>query len=141
MAVGKSILRMIWVIGLAIVLVGCSAMNGPSSQVVERAIALQLSQTQQELSQQLRLGSQPTDLVVKRVNITEQTPLKIQDLPSFRVMGTYDYTVKLPSQRVTQRQNPFEVYLQRQKEGKTWRVARLQTNEAGEPIWVTQLVD
>jgi hypothetical protein len=65
----------------------------------------------------------------------------IQDLQSFRVQGTYDYTVKLPTQQVTQRQNPFEVYLQRQQEGKTWRVARLQTNEVGEQVWVTQRVE
>ncbi|MGA7936037.1 MAG: hypothetical protein WCA35_20960 [Kovacikia sp.] len=133
---------MIWAIVLAVVLVGCGSMGGgPGYQLVERAIGLELSQTQQELSQQLRLASQPTELSIKRVKITEQTPLIIQDLPSFRVKGTYDYTVKLPTRQVTQRQNPFEVYLQRQMEGKTWRVARLQMDKDGTPIWVTQRVE
>ena len=137
----KTILRTILAVVLALMLVGCGVVGGPGHRVVERAIELELSQAQQELSQQLRLGSQPTNLTLKRVKITERTPLMIQDLQSFRVQGTYDYTVKLPTQQVTQRQNPFEVYLQRQQEGKTWRVARLQTNEVGEQVWVTQRVE
>jgi hypothetical protein len=137
----KTILRTILAVVLALMLVGCGVVGGPGHRVVERAIELELSQAQQELSQQLRLGSQPTNLALKRVRITERTPLMIQDLQSFRVQGTYDYTVKLPTQQVTQRQNPFEVYLQRQQEGKTWRVARLQTNEVGEQVWVTQRVE
>ncbi|MHC5818654.1 MAG: hypothetical protein ACYT04_22920, partial [Nostoc sp.] len=39
-----------------------------------------------------------------------------------RVRGTYDLIVKLPKRRLTQPQKPFDVYLQIQQEGKTWRL-------------------
>ncbi|MCY7323544.1 MAG: hypothetical protein LH660_17490 [Phormidesmis sp. CAN_BIN36] len=110
----------------------------PSTQIVRRAIALQATQTQQELSQQLRLKS--PDLKVDRVKVTSQEPLTIQKLPSYRVQGNYDYTLKLSKRTVTQKDNPFEVYLQRQSEGKTWRLAQQQREENGSS-WATQLIE
>ncbi len=128
---------------LAVILVSlitaCSANNlTPSNQIVRRAIALQATQTQQELSQQLRLKS--PDLKVDRVKVTSQEPLAIQNLSAYRVQGNYDYTLKLSQRSVTQKDNPFEVYLQRQSEGKTWRLAQKQREENGSS-WVTQLVE
>lgn len=128
---------------LAVILVSlitaCSSNNlAPSNQTVRRAIALQATQTQQELSQQLRLKS--PDLKVDRVKVTSQEPLTIQNLPTYRVQGNYDYTLKLSKRKVTQKDNPFEVYLQRQSEGKTWRLAQRQREENGSS-WVTQLVE
>ncbi len=128
---------------LAVILVSlitaCSANSlTPSTQIVRRAIALQVTQTQQELSQQLRLKS--PDLKIDRVRVTNQEPLTIQSLPTYRVQGNYDYTLKLSKRTVTQKDNPFEVYLQRQSEGKTWRLAQQQREENGSS-WVTQLVD
>ncbi len=128
---------------LAVILVSlitaCSANNlTPSNQIVRRAIALQATQTQQELSQQLRLKS--PDLKVDRVKVTSQEPLTIQNLSAYRVQGNYDYTLKLSQRSVTQKDNPFEVYLQRQSEGKTWRLAQKQREENGSS-WVTQLVE
>ena len=123
---------------LVMLLTACSvSIGGPSQPLVKQAIVLQLQQTQAALNQQLRLDLQPTDLAIKHVVITERTPIAIEDLKAFRVRGTYKATTKLPTRQISE-QSPFEVYLQRQKEGKTWRLARLQTDENGEPIWVTQ---
>ncbi len=136
-----SVVKGLWAIVLAIMLTGCGVLGGgPNHQLVERAIALELDQAQQVLSQQLRLNAQPNKLWINRVKVNEQTPLVIQGLQAYRVRGIYDYTIKLPTQQVTQRDNAFEVYLQRQKEGKTWKLARLQANEDGEPAWVTQRI-
>ena len=88
----------------------------PNSQLVQRAIALKFEQTQQQ-------DVDFKGFEVNRVAITQQEPLVIQDLPAYYVRGTYNLTVKLPKRQVSQQQNPFEVYLQRQKEGKTWRLA------------------
>jgi hypothetical protein len=135
------ILRVFCAIALAVLLTACGGVGGgPGRQLVERAIAIQLSQTQQQLSKQLRLNTQPSSITINRVSIAEKTPLEIGDLQAYRVKGTYDYTIKLPTHRVTQRENPFEVYLQRQKEGKTWRLAKQQISEGGEPTWVTQRI-
>ncbi len=108
----------------------------PNSQLVQRAIALKFEQTQQQLSQQQ--GVDFKGFEINRVAITQQEPLVIQDLPAYYVRGTYNLTVKLPKRQVTQQQNPFEVYLQRQKEGKTWRLALPQTTgEEITPGWLT----
>ncbi len=134
-------IRMIWAIALAILLTACGAIGlQPGKELVEQAIALQLTQTRQELSQQLRLEDQSTGILVNRVRIAQQTPLQIKELPSFHVVGTCDLTVQLPKRSVTQQDVPFEVYLQRQKEGKTWRVAFPKTTESGELTWVTQRI-
>jgi homoserine dehydrogenase len=124
---------------LVLVLTACGwSIGGPSHQLVERAIVLQLQQTQAALNQQLRLDIQPTDFAIKRVIITEQTPVTIEGLHAFRVQGTYNATTTLPTRQVKEQKAPFDVYLQRQREGKTWRLARLQADENGESIWVTQ---
>jgi len=124
---------------LVVLLTACGVAGAtPAPQLVERAIALQVSQTQQALNQQLRL--QPNDVKISRVKITEQTPLAIENLRGYRVRGSYTLTVKRAKRQVTQPQNFFEVYLQRQKEGKTWRLARLQPGDEGEPVWITQSV-
>jgi hypothetical protein len=132
--------RVIWAIALSLLLTACGTVGVKLPQdLVEQAIALQLSQTQQELSQQLRLDLQP-EIQIRRVKISEKKPLQIQELQAYQVKGTCDYTIQLPKRAITQRQAPFEVYLQRQKEGKTWRLAFIKTNENDEPIWATQRI-
>lgn len=114
----------------------CSSVGmEPNRELVQKAIALQMQQTQQQLQQQVR------DLDIKKVNIAQKQPISIQDLPGFRVKGTYDLTIKLPKQKLTQQKNPFEVYLQRQKEGKTWRLALPQFNTDGILSWFTYLIE
>ncbi|MEA5599577.1 hypothetical protein [Nostoc sp. UHCC 0252] len=91
----------------------------PTSELVQKAIALGLEQTQQKLSQQLDLDFQGFE--IKRLSITQEQPLTIDNLPAFRVRGTYDLILKLPKRSLTQPKQPFDVYLQIQQEGKTWR--------------------
>lgn len=132
-------LRVILAIALVWLLTACGGTGSePRAELVEQAIAWQLSQTQQELSQQLRLPFTPDAIQVSHVKVTQQTPLKIQNLPSYRVKGTCDFTIKRPKNSTSQRDVPFEVYLQRQAEEKTWRVADLKANEAGNLTWLTQ---
>ena len=114
----------------------------PSSQMVQRAlvklnevIALELSQTPQHLSPQV------PSFEINQLVITQKKPQVIQDLPAYRVRGTYNLTVKLPKRRVTQQQNPFDIYLERQKEGKTWRLALPQSTSESDPIWRTYLIE
>jgi hypothetical protein len=135
-------IRAIIAIVMVVLLSSCSISGSPKQILVKRAIAIQVSQTQQALTQQLYSGSsQPPEFEIDRVHITKRQPLKIQDLVSYRVQGTYDLTLKFPNRRVSQRENPFEVYLQRQIEGKTWRLVQLQPgDEERGDRWVTQLI-
>lgn len=129
----------IWALILVTLLTACSlSIGSPSRHLVEQAIVQQLYETQAALNQQLRLAVQPTDLTINRVLIKDQTPLTIDGLKAFRIQGTFNVTTKLPTRQITNQQTPFDVYLQRQKEGKTWRLARLVTDGGGNPLWVTQ---
>lgn len=125
-------------IGLLVLLSACSTRITPSNQVLQRGLALQLKQTQQQLSKQL--GLDVKDFEIKRVKITQLSPLEIQNLPANHVQGTYDITIHLPKRRVTQH-NSFDIYLQRQKEGKTWRLAIPQvTGDDNQLVWFTYLI-
>ncbi len=92
----------------------------PTPELVQKAIALQLEQTQQQLNQQLDLNFQKFN--IQRIYITQQQPLTIENLPAYRVQGNYDFSIKLPNRNLKQLQKPFEVYLQIQQEGKSWRL-------------------
>jgi len=106
----------------------------PTRELVQKAIALELEQTQQKLSQQLDLDFQGFE--IKRLSITQEQPLTIENLPAFRVRGTYDLIVKLPKRSLTQPQKPFDVYLQIQQEGKTWRfLLPDKGSKSTKPIW------
>ncbi|NEO33673.1 MAG: hypothetical protein F6K36_25265 [Symploca sp. SIO3C6] len=112
----------------------------PSKQLVQKAVALQIDQTQQQLT--YSLGSTPPKLEIIQVRLKQVEPLLIDNLPAYHFRGTYTLKIKLPQQQVIQRQNPFDVYLQRQKEGKTWRLARLQSTEQGrQASWRTYLIN
>lgn len=92
----------------------------PPIQLVQKAIALELAHTQQQLNQQLDLDFQSFE--INQLSIRQEQPLMIENLPTYRVRGTYDLTFKLPKRKLTQRNKSFEIYLQIQKEGKTWRL-------------------
>jgi len=106
----------------------------PSRQVVQQGlakfnavIALQLSQTQQQPS-----------FKIKHLVISDQKSLVVQDLLTYRVRGTYDLVIRLPKRQWNQQHNSFELYLQRQKEGKTWRLLMPQsTGKDSSPVWLS----
>ncbi|QIR40980.1 hypothetical protein HCG51_32745 [Tolypothrix sp. PCC 7910] len=125
---------------LLVLLTACGTIGLlPTNQLVQKAIALQLEQTQQQLSQKLDLDLQGFD--IEKLAISEQKPLTVENLPAFRVRGTYDLIIKLPKRRLTQLQQPFEVYLQIQREGKTWRLLLPErVNKDTQPIWHSYLI-
>jgi hypothetical protein len=131
----------------AIFLIGLSACGtstpslglAPSKQLVQKAIALQVSQTQQRLTQQLQ--SSPPKFEITQVRLKQLEPLFIGDLPTYHFRGTYNLKFDLPQQQLTQEKNAFDVYLQRQKEGKTWRLLLPQDVDKGaQASWRTYLI-
>ncbi len=129
---------------VAVLLVGCRAL--PNTTVVERAIALQFHQTQAELSTLLYPDdATPPDFRISHVKVSDRQSLMIGDLKSVRVQGTYDVILIYPDRRLTprigQRQNPFEVFLQQQPDGDTWRLAQLkQGTNSEDERWLTTLI-
>ncbi|MGQ4645907.1 hypothetical protein [Lyngbya aestuarii] len=111
----------------------------PSKQLVQKAIALQVSLTQQQLTQSLQ--SLPPKFEITQVTLKGVEPLLIDDLPTYHFQGTYTLKFRLSKRQVNQRNNPFDVYLQRQLEGKTWRLALCQKTNGGTPDkWRTYLI-
>jgi predicted XRE-type DNA-binding protein len=117
----NNMVRLVLTAILLILVTACGSIGLlPTNDLVQKAIALGLEQTQQKLSQQLDLDFQGFE--IKRLSITQEQPLTIENLPAFHVKGSYDLIIKLPKRRLTQPQKPFDVYLQIQQEGKTWRL-------------------
>ena len=136
--------RLILTAILLVLLTNCGTVGlEPNNQLVQRALALQLKQTQQQLNKELWESGQSAlpKFEINQLVINEHLPQVIQNLPAYRVRGTYDRTVHLPKRRVTQQQNPFVVYLQRQKEGKTWRLALPQSTGDEARAWRTYLIE
>ncbi|HEY9876578.1 MAG TPA: hypothetical protein V6D12_24340 [Candidatus Obscuribacterales bacterium] len=133
--------RLILTAILLVMLTACGvSVPPPSSYLVQKAIALQLNLTQQQMNHHLH--SSPLRFEITQLQITDTEPLIIDNLPTYHVRGTYNLTSRLSSRWVTQRQNPFDVYLQRQKEGKTWRLARPQVNSQDNGLfWLTYLIE
>ncbi|MES1022830.1 hypothetical protein ABN584_08015 [Gloeocapsa sp. BRSZ] len=128
------VLRLMAIAILFVLLTACSSGMQPSNKLVQSAIALQLEQTQQQLSKQLGVDFQ--GLKVEHIKIEQREPIEIQSLPSYHVRGTYDLSLKLP-RTLTQKQNTFDVYLQRQQEGKTWRLLIPQKDPS---TWLSYLI-
>ena len=93
----------------------------PGKDIVKHAIARQLTLTEDRLTAQLDQAS-PTNFTIQNLNIKTLNPVYIADLASYQISGTYTLKLNLPRQEVTQEKNQFEIYLQRQAEGKTWRL-------------------
>jgi hypothetical protein len=127
-----------------VLLTACSATTpptelAPDGAIVEKAIALQLEQTQAGLSQQLNLTT--PKLTISNINVSKLEPIFIAELPAYHLIGTYNLTMKFARQEVKLKNDPFEIYLQRQAEGKTWRLLRQKVTDLGNQIeWLSYLI-
>ncbi|MBD2597781.1 hypothetical protein H6G74_26160 [Nostoc spongiaeforme FACHB-130] len=126
---------------LLVLLTACGTIGLlPTSELVEKAIALELEQTKQDLSQKLDIDFQGFE--IKQLKIAEEKPLTIKNLPAFRVKGKYDLIINLPQRQLKQLQQPFELYLQIQQEGKTWRLLLPdKTSKESQPVWRSYLIN
>lgn len=129
---------------LIIFLTACTAAKpplefAPDAEFIQKAIALQLTQTEGRISKQLNAIN--PELEINQIRVKTIEPVFVEALPSYHLQGTYNLKLKLPYQEVKQKNNRFEIYLQRQIEGKTWRLLRQQVNPAGESQWSSYLIE
>lgn len=92
----------------------------PDRSLVRRAIAMQVRHTEKDLALQIA-GDRP-EIAIDRVKIQAIEPFWLADLPTYRVQGTYDAAYQFSDRESQQSENAFEVYLQRQIAGQTWRL-------------------
>lgn len=111
----------------------------PEGEVVQKAILLQLNQTEQRLTQQLNATHPILD--ISQIKVKTLEPIYVAELPAYRLQGTYNLKLTLTRQQVTQKNNHFDIYLQRQAEAKTWRLLRREVTPAStEPQWSSYLI-
>ncbi len=104
----------------------------PDSDIVSKAIARQIAAQYAGLSEQL--DTAVPELAISGIAVKLVETMKMGKLPTYHLQGTYNLQLDLPSQQV-QQQNPFDIYLQRQAEGKTWRLLRREEGE--EEKWLS----
>ncbi|MDY7013276.1 MAG: hypothetical protein SVX43_06655 [Cyanobacteriota bacterium] len=111
----------------------------PGGAIVQKAIALQLEQSQQQLSEQLQASNPVSNIT--RVSVKQIEPLYLGKLPTYHLTGTYNLKIDLGDRQKTQKNNEFDIYIQRQKEGKTWRwLKRVTGGSDAVPQWLSYLV-
>ena len=128
---------------LILLLTACSVATPPTEfappgEIVENAILLQLSRTEQLLSQQLNVAE--PQLEISQIQVKQIEPVYIDDLAAYHLHGIYNLKLTLSRQEITQKHNPFDIYLQRQIEGKTWRLLIKELLPEQVPIWKSYLV-
>lgn len=132
--------RNLVLVGMLVLLTGCAGMvYTPNKQLIRHAIALQIQQTQEQLSEKLNLDFRGFE--INHLSISKLQSISIENQPSYRVQGNYDLTLKLPKKKLTQPKKPFDVYLQIQKQGKTWRLLLPESNRKDvTPVWRSYLL-
>jgi hypothetical protein len=136
----NTIVRFIALTLLLGLLAGCSSARPPVA-IVEKAIALQLSQVQQNLGEQLYRGTAETpELMIQRVKVLDRQPLDIENQRAYEVQGTYDVTLKFTDHRTTQRRNSFDLYLKPQLD-QTWQLLRPLSAPDQSTRWVATPID
>ncbi|MCG9884229.1 MAG: hypothetical protein MH825_01410 [Cyanobacteria bacterium] len=140
-AMGLLILSLGLAVGLLIGLTGCGPVGAtpPPQSIVERAVKLSALRARVALEAGFGEGDrwsgplEPEDLAaaadqlgvhLSAVRSRDRRSLLIDQRPGYRIRGTY----RLQSDRATEDpsaplENAFEIYLQLQSEGKTWRLA------------------
>ncbi|MEO0488333.1 MAG: hypothetical protein AAF215_04275 [Cyanobacteria bacterium P01_A01_bin.123] len=125
---------------LVVTLSACSLLGqNPPKEIIENAIALQLSQTQQALSQQLTPSAKATPRVeVSRVKVRQRQATQLNTYTVYRVTGTCDLQLTFPNRRVTETATPFEVYVQPGSAKATWLLAHPEAGaESDTTTWKT----
>ncbi|MGB3694129.1 MAG: hypothetical protein WA865_03760 [Spirulinaceae cyanobacterium] len=114
----------------------------PGKNLVKQAVELQVSLAQKRLSEKLNASSAAWE--ISKIKIKDLKPLYVNNLATYHLKGTYNLKIKLDDKKVEQDKDDFDLYLQLQREGKTWRLLKrgLEKGETGEskPIWKTYLV-
>ncbi len=135
--------KIYWLIIIILLLNSCGLRTpptelAPNGEIIKNAIALQLTQTEQILAQQLNLAD--PEIKISNIRVQKLQPLFFAKLPTYHLQGKYNLKLKLSRRQMAQKNNSFDLYLQRQAEGKTWRLLKKDTNTQRSE-WSSYLID
>ncbi|BAQ62851.1 Slr0243 protein [Geminocystis sp. NIES-3708] len=92
----------------------------PNPPIIEKAIIFKLQRQHQYLSEQLQIKA--PKLHVTKINIEKIEPTMINNLPTYHLEGTYKLDFKQNRGKNRIINNSFNLDLQRQPKGYTWRI-------------------
>jgi hypothetical protein len=120
---------------LLVAVQGCGSSSQPPRGVLLDALSLQISLTQEQVAQALRLPAAGLP-EVSRVRVEQQQAVRIGEQGGLRLSGHFDWRLAGDPIRVD---SPFELYLQRGERGRSWRLARPVGSADGElQDWITE---
>lgn len=112
----------------------------PPGEIVRKALLLQFRHTSDRLSRSLK--AEPPKITVDGINVKSLEPVYVGDLAAYHLRGDYDLALSSPRQKTTRQHNDFDLYLQRQIEGKSWRLLeRTGYAENSGTQWRSYLID
>ncbi|MGV2828237.1 hypothetical protein [Myxosarcina sp. GI1(2024)] len=119
--------KIYWVAIILLLLNSCGYLAppkelAPSGEIIKQALAFELEATEETLARQLDLAS--PSVKIDNIRIEKLQPLFVAKLPTYHLQGKYNFKLKLSRRQIEQKNRDFDVYLQRQVEGKTWRLLR-----------------
>lgn len=92
------------------VLSSCGGLSGPPQSLIEKALNLQITQTQQSLQHQL--GSTAAPFSAVQLDIEHTQRVEIDQQSAYRVEGFYTLKGRYRDRVYRQRKTPFQIYLQ-----------------------------
>ena len=110
----------------------------PNGEIILQALTMQVKQTQNKLSTELELPA--PDLGISKVKVTQIDPIYIDKLAAYHLTGTYTLKLKQSTKSIVQKDSVFELFLQRQIEGKTWRLLLKSLTSNDPEQWSSYLV-
>jgi hypothetical protein len=115
----------------------------PDQQLIGRAIARQMQLTSSNLQENLLIQSKVNQaFIIDRLLIDHIETFDIIGGRSYHITGAYHLQNDPPNPTKIRADHPFDLYIQRQIEGKTWRLLRPVFDQEGKQInWLSYLID
>lgn len=119
--------KLYWAVIILLLLNSCGYLAppkelAPGGEIIKQALSFELEATEETLSRQLDLASPKIE--IDNIRIKKLKPLYIAKLPTYHLQGKYNFQLKLPHRQIEHKDNDFDLYIQRQAEGKTWRLLK-----------------
>lgn len=121
----KRLITLILFITVTIIFSACAMIKpplelSPNPEIIQKALYLQLEEKYKKISSNLQ--SSPLPIEIKKINVKQINPLFLNDSAVYHLQGEYNLQLQLNNKNVQHKNKPFDLYLERQKEGKTWHI-------------------
>jgi len=124
----KNIIQLIIInLSFFFICVGCSSISAPLEfapppSIVEKAIALTLQSSYNNLGDQLK--TKPATFELSKIDVKRIESRIIYNLSVYHLEGIYNIKLKLNNNKTKTIKNEFQLDIERRKQGETWRLLK-----------------